>query len=54
MKNFAFFLAFCMLLAWLIALTTGIFVVGSSVHLLLLFAIVLFAFSFTRDRRSVV
>jgi len=53
MKNAAFFFAFCMLIAWIVAMT-GVIAVGSSVHLLLVFAILLFAFSFMRDRRSVV
>jgi hypothetical protein len=53
MKNVAFFLAFCMLMAWIVAMT-GVLFVGSSAHLLLLGAILLFAFSFSRDRRSVV
>ena len=54
MKNIAFFLAFCLLVAWIVAMTGVVVVVGSSVHLLLLGAILLFAFSFSRDRRSVV
>ena len=53
MRNVAFFLAFCMLMAWIVAMT-GIVAVGASANLLLLGAILLFAFSFSRDRRSVV
>jgi hypothetical protein len=53
MKNLAFAIAFVLLIAWIVGLT-GVVAVGPAIHLCLLGAIVLFAFSFLRDRHSVV
>jgi hypothetical protein len=53
MKNLAFAIAFILLIAWIVGLT-GVVAVGPGIHFCLLGAIVLFAFSFLRDRQSVV
>jgi hypothetical protein len=53
MKNLAFAIAFVLLITWIVGLT-GVVAVGPAIHLCLVGAIVLFAFSFLRDRHSVV
>ena len=53
MKNLAFAIAFLLLIAWIVGLT-GVVAVGPAIHLCLVGAIALFAFSFLRDRESVV
>jgi len=53
MKNLAFAIAFILLIAWIVGLT-GVVAVGPAIHLCLLGAVVLFLFSFLRDRHSVV
>ena len=53
MKNLAFAIAFILLMTWILGLI-GIIAVGAAIHLCLLGAIALFAFSFMRDRHSVV
>jgi hypothetical protein len=53
MQNLFFAIAFVLLIVWIVGLT-GVVTVGPAIHLCLVGAVILFAFSFARDRHSIV